>query len=59
MYELNHRFPKSWAAKLPCAKFVVGVDGKLTHVKCKVYNVRERQNKLLVPKLDSLGKHVG
>jgi hypothetical protein len=31
----------------------VGVDGKVTQVKCKVYNVMERWNKLLMPKLDS------
>jgi hypothetical protein len=56
MYELNRCFQNSWVAKLPCEKFVVGVDGKITHVKCKVYNVKERQNKLLVPKFDSLWK---
>jgi len=58
MYELNHRFQNSWATKFPYAKFVVDVDGKVTHVKCKVCNVKERQNKLLVPKLDYLWKHV-
>jgi hypothetical protein len=57
MYELNCHFQNSWASKLPSAKFVMGVDGKVTHVKCKVCNVMERRNKLLVPKLDSLWKH--
>jgi hypothetical protein len=37
----------------------MGVDGKVTSVKCKVYNVIEGKNKMLVPKLDSLWKHVG
>jgi hypothetical protein len=58
MYELNHRFQNSWAIKFPCAKFVVDVDGKVTHVKCKVCNVKGRQNKFLMPKLDYLWKHV-
>jgi len=37
----------------------MGVDGKVTHVKCKVCIVIERQDKLLVPELDLLWKHVG
>ncbi len=30
MNELNRHFQDSWATKLPWAKFVVGVDGKVT-----------------------------
>jgi len=37
----------------------MGVDGKVTHVKCKVCIIIEGQDKLLVPKLDLLWKHVG
>jgi hypothetical protein len=37
----------------------MGVDGKVTSVKCNVYSVIEGKNKLLVPKLDSLWKHIG
>jgi hypothetical protein len=37
----------------------MGVDGKVTSGKCKVYNVIEWKNKMLVPKLDSLWKHIG
>jgi hypothetical protein len=58
MYELNHHFQYLWAAKLPWEKFVTSVDGKLMKVKCKVCSVMERQDELLVPKLDSLWKHI-
>ncbi len=51
-YELNCCFQESWVTKLPWENFVIAVDGKLTQVKCEVYNVMERWNKLLMPKLD-------
>jgi hypothetical protein len=35
MYELNHHFQDLWVAKLPWAKFVVNVDGKVTKVNGK------------------------
>jgi hypothetical protein len=57
MYELNHHFQNLWVAKLPWAKFVVRVGRKVTKVKCKVCSITESQDKLLVPKLDSLWKH--
>jgi len=41
-YELNCCFQESWVTKLPWENFVIAVDGKLTQVKCKVYNVMER-----------------
>jgi hypothetical protein len=37
----------------------VGVDGKITQVKCKMCTIIEGGKKLLVPKLDLLWKHVG
>ncbi len=37
----------------------MGANGKVMYVKCKVYNVMERQDKLMVFKLESLWKHVG
>ncbi len=52
IYEMNRRFQNSWVAKLPWAKFVVCVDGKITQVKCKACIVIEGRNKLLVLKLD-------
>jgi hypothetical protein len=55
---MNRRFQNSWVAKLPWAKSIMGVDGKVTQVKCKVCIVIEGRNKFLVPKLDSLWKHV-
>jgi hypothetical protein len=58
-YELNRHFQDSWAAKLPWAEAVVGVDGRIMQVRCKVCSDVERREKLLVPKIDSLWKHVG
>jgi hypothetical protein len=42
MYELNHHFQDLWVAKLPWAKFVASVDGKVMKVKWKVCSVMER-----------------
>ncbi len=36
---------------------MVGCDGKLTTVRCKVYGKIEGHEKILVPKFDSLQKH--
>ncbi len=55
---MNYCFQDSWATKLPWVESIVGVDGKVTHVKCKVYIIIEGRNKLFVPKLDLLWKHV-
>jgi hypothetical protein len=38
LYEMNLRFQNTWATKLHWAKSMVGVDGKVHQVKCKVYN---------------------
>lgn len=35
-YELNRHFPDYWAAKLPLIEAVLGVDGRITQVRCKV-----------------------
>jgi hypothetical protein len=56
-YELNRHFQDSWAAKLPWAEAVMGIDGKVSQVRCKVCSFVERREKLLVPKIDSLWKH--
>jgi hypothetical protein len=58
-YELNWHFQELWAAKGPWAKAVVGVDGCITHVRCKICTNVEGREKLLVPKIDSLMKHAG
>ncbi len=52
-------FPKNVGNKLPKAKEVVECHRKLTMVHCKVCNKIEGHEKLLVPKFDSLQKHVG
>jgi hypothetical protein len=36
---------------------MVGVDGRITQVRCKVCSNVERREKLLVPKIDLLWKH--
>ncbi len=59
IYELNHHFQDSWVVKLPWAESIVGVKGKAIEVKCKVYNVIDGRNKLLVANLNYLWKHVG
>jgi hypothetical protein len=57
LYEMNLCFQNTWAAKLPWAKSMVGANGKVHQIKCKVYNKIEGCDKLLVPKLNSLWKH--
>lgn len=42
---------------MPWTKAVVGVDGKITQVWCKVCSDVETREKLLVPKIDSLWKY--
>ncbi len=47
-----------WAKKLPRVEAMVGYDGKLTMIHCKVCNKIERWEKFLMPKFDNLQKHV-
>ncbi len=35
-YELNMHFQANWAIKLPWAKFVLGFDGKVVQMECKI-----------------------
>jgi hypothetical protein len=44
---------------LPWAESVVGSNGKAAQIWCKVCTKSEGKQKLLVPKLDCLWKHVG
>jgi hypothetical protein len=37
----------------------MGVDGRISQVRCKVCSFVKRRKKLLVPKIDSLWKHAG
>ena len=35
-YEVNRHFQDSWVAKLPWVKSVIGVDNKVSQVKCRI-----------------------
>jgi hypothetical protein len=57
---MNYCFQDAWIVKLSWVKSMVNVDGKVHKVKCKVCNkIQIRCNKLLIPKLNFLGRHVG
>jgi hypothetical protein len=58
-YELNMHFQANWAIKLPWAKFVLGFDGKVVQMECKICKWIEGKDKLFVPNLNSLWKHFG
>ncbi len=58
-WEFNKVFQDIWAAKLHWLEVVMGPNGKLSIVKCKVCNSIDKRNKLFVSKFDGLHKHVG
>ncbi len=58
-WELNKVFQNIWTTKLPWLEAVMGPNGKLFMVKCKVCSFIEKIDKLFVPKFDGLHKHVG
>jgi hypothetical protein len=58
-WELNQVFQDTWATKLLKVEVVIGEDGRLSMIRCKVCSVMEHCEKLFVPKLDGLQKHVG
>ncbi len=53
-WEFNKMFQDIWVAKLPWVETVIGLNGKLSMVKCKVCNYVDKRNQLLVPKFDGL-----
>jgi hypothetical protein len=57
-WELKIMFQDIWATKLPWVEAMMGFNGKLSMVKCKVCNFVEIRNKLFVPKFDGLHKYV-
>ncbi len=57
-YELNKHFQDNWAMKLPMES-MLGFDGKVIQVQCKICAWIKGKDELLVPKLDSLWKDVG
>ncbi len=58
IYELNRHFQDSWVAKLPWAESIMGAKGKATQIKCKVCNIIDGRNRLLVAKSNSLWKPI-
>jgi hypothetical protein len=58
-YEGNRHFQDSWAAKLPWVESVLGANGFVAQVKCRICSDVEGREKLLVPKIDGLWKHAG
>ncbi len=56
---MNTHSQANWAIKLPWAKFVSSFDGKVVRTQCKICKWIEGKDKLLVPNLNSLWKHVG
>ncbi len=56
MYEKNCCFINAWVAKLPCVEPMVGANGKVQRVKCKVYNKIEGHYKFMELKLNYLRK---
>ncbi len=58
-WELNKVFQNIWTTNLLWLEAVMGPNGKLSMVKCKVCKSIEKIDKLLVPKFDGLHKHVG
>jgi hypothetical protein len=57
-WEINKKIQDVWVAKLPWAEGMLGANGKVNMVKCCVCSQIEGRKKRLVPKFDSLQKHV-
>jgi hypothetical protein len=56
---MNRHFQDIWAVKLHWAESIMGSNGKVVQVQCKVYFFIDGKDKLLVAKLGSLWKHAG
>ncbi len=50
-------FQDIWIEKLPWTEVVMGLNGKLSMVKCKVWSFVQKKDKLFVLKFDGLHKH--
>jgi hypothetical protein len=57
-YDLDRHSQDHWAAKMSWVEAVIGASGKIIQISCKIYSEVEWREKLLVPKIDSLYKHV-
>ncbi len=56
-YDNTQKFQTKWATKVPWAKGVVSKDGMINLVKCKVYSLIEKKEKIMGCKWDTLIKH--
>jgi hypothetical protein len=54
-HEMNRHFQDTWVVKLPWTKFVLGSNGKVVQVWCKVYSLTDGKDKLLVTSLIHFG----
>ncbi len=52
-------FQDTWACHFPWVKAIVGEDGLLAQVRCKICSNIERKPKLLALKFNTLQKHIG
>jgi len=57
-YEKTRVFQDTWACHFPWVEIVVGEDGLVAQVWCKICSNIEGKTKLLTPKFDTLQKHV-
>jgi hypothetical protein len=57
-WEINQIFQHRWAARFVWFELVCVADGKMKMVRCKICSQIEGRKKLLVPKLNSLIKHL-
>jgi hypothetical protein len=56
-YEMNTYFQDTWVMKFPWVKSILGSNGKVVQIRCKVCSLIDGKNNLMVAKLDSLWKH--
>jgi hypothetical protein len=57
-YETTQKFQFNYVTCLPWVECVKGEDGLVDFVKCQVYNIIDKQNKILMPKWDMFKKLV-
>ncbi len=55
---MNKIYEDRWLVRFTCSKHVCAKNGRMKIVRCKIYSIIERRDKLLVPKLDYLVKHL-
>jgi hypothetical protein len=48
-----------WVVQLPWVEFFMNGDGLVSSIRCIIYSKVESRENLLIPKLDSLLKHLG